>query len=123
MMHKILIVSGDDFLRDLFRLSLAGMQVEIRFAANAGQMEQLCRRVLFDLVVVLNASTLLDGRDVVRLVRPEGLRRPVFYVVSWQQSEQTVLSLLESGVDQYLTFPLSLHRLRTKIANELTRQL
>ena len=45
-------------------------------------------------------------------VRPAGLRRPLFYVVSWLQSEQAVLSLLECGVDQYMAFPLSLQRLR-----------
>jgi len=33
------------------------------------------------------------------------------------------LSLLECGVDQYMTFPVSLQRLRTKIANALNRQL
>ena len=62
-------------------------------------------------------------RDVVRLLRPPGLRRPLVYVVAWQQAEQSVLSLLECGVDQYLTFPVSLQRLRTKVANELDRQL
>ena len=60
---------------------------------------------------------------MVRLLRPPGLRRPLVYVVAWQQAEQSVLSLLECGVDQYLTFPVSLQRLRTKVANELDRQL
>ena len=43
--------------------------------------------------------------------------------MAWQQAKQSVLSLLECGVDQYLTFPVSLQRLRTKVANELDRQL
>ena len=58
-----------------------------------------------------------------RTLRPAGLGRPLVYVVAWQQAEQTVLSLLECGVDQYMTFPVSLQRLRTKIANALNRQL
>ena len=65
----------------------------------------------------------LTGCDVVRTLRPAGLGRPLVYVVAWQQAEQTVLSLLECGVDQYMTFPVSLQRLRTKIANALNRQL
>ena len=65
----------------------------------------------------------LCGRDVVRGVRPAGLRRPLFYVVSWLQSEQAVLSLLECGVDQYMAFPLSLQRLRGKVSNDLNRLL
>ena len=42
-------------------------------------------------------------------------------MLTWQQAEQTVLSLLECGVDQYLTFPVSLARLRSKVAEELGR--
>jgi len=92
-MNRILIVSDDIFLRDMVRLSLIDMHTEVRCAADADEMEGLCRRVLFDLVIVLHVAPFLCGRDVVRSVRPAGLRRPLFYVVSWLQSEQAVLSL------------------------------
>ncbi len=118
-MHRILIVSEDIFLRDLIRLSLADMRAEIRCATDGEQMRSLCRRMLFDVVIVLCTAPFLCGPDVVRGIRPSGLRRPLFYVVAWQQAEQAVLSLLESGVDQYLTFPVNLHRLRSKVACEL----
>lgn len=110
-------------MRDVVRLSLAGLQAEVRSAPDTAEMERMCRRILFDVVIVLHVAPFLCGRDIVRGVRPAGLRRPLFYVVSWQQSEQTVLSLLECGVDQYMTFPLSLQRLRGKVANDLNRQL
>ena len=122
-MNRILIVSDDIFLRDMVRLSLIDMRTEVRCAADADEMEGLCRRVLFDLVIVLHVAPFLCGRDVVRGVRPAGLRRPLFYVVSWLQSEQAVLSLLECGVDQYMAFPLSLQRLRGKVSNDLNRLL
>ena len=122
-MYRILIVSDDIFMRDVVRLSLAGLQAEVRSAPDTAEMERMCRRILFDVVIVLHVAPFLCGRDIVRGVRPAGLRRPLFYVVSWQQSEQTVLSLLECGVDQYMTFPLSLQRLRGKVANDLNRQL
>lgn len=121
-MYRILIVSDDIFMRDVVRLSLSGLRAEVRSASDAAEMERMCRRILFDVVIVLHVAPFLCGRDVVREV-PAGLRRPLFYVVSWQQSEQTVLSLLECGVDQYMTFPLSLQRLRAKVANDLNRQL
>lgn len=122
-MHRILIVSDDEFLRNLVRLSLLDMQVEVRCAAGAEEMQRQCRRVLFDLVIVLHVSPFLCADNPVRDLRPAGLKRPLFYVVSWQQSEQTVLSLLECGVDQYMTFPVSLQRLRRKVGDFLTRQL
>ena len=122
-MHRILIVSDDIFLRDVIRLSLADMQADVRCASDADAMEGSVRRVLFDLVIVRDVAFLFTGCDVVRTLRPAGLGRPLVYVVAWQQAEQTVLSLLECGVDQYMTFPVSLQRLRTKIANDLNRQL
>ena len=113
-MHRILIVSDEEFLRDVIRLSLADMQADVRCASDVPDMQRMVRRMLFDLVVVVGTSAFFTGCDVVRTLRPAGLG---------QQAEQTVLSLLECGVDQYMTFPVSLQRLRTKIANALNRQL
>ena len=110
-MHRILIVSDEEFLRDVIRLSLADMQADVRCASDVPDMQRLVRRMLFDLVVVVGTSAFFTGCDVVRTLRPAGLGRPL------------VLSLLECGVDQYMTFPVSLQRLRTKIANALNRQL
>lgn len=123
IMHRILIVSDDTFLCDLIRLSLADMRVEVHCAADAAGMRAQCRRMLFDLVIVLAAGLFLGGEEPLREVRPAGLRRPAVYVLAWQQTEQTVLSLLEAGVNQYMTFPVSLHRLRRKVADELNRTL
>ena len=119
-MHRILIVSDEEFLRDVIRLSLADMQADVRCASDVPDMQRMVRRMLFDLVVVVGTSAFFTGCDVVRTLRPVGLGRPLVYVVAWQQAEQTVLSLLEC---QYMTFPVSLQRLRTKIANALNRQL
>lgn len=120
-MRRILIVSNEDFLPRLVGLALADLGAEIHYASGGDDMERLCRRVLFDLILVLEVTLFLAGRNLVERVRPEGLRRPLVYVVTWQQAEQTVLSLLECGVDQYMTFPVSLARLRGKVSDELNR--
>ena len=121
MHHRILIVAEDAFVRDVIRLSLVGLEAEVRCVEDGERMRRLCRRMQFDLIIVLQATMFLCGGNPVREVRPAGLRRPVVYVLSWQQAEQTVLSLLEAGVDQYMTFPVSLQRLRRKVADELGR--
>ena len=110
-MPRILIASDDEFARELVRLALAGVDAEVRCAGCGAELERLCARVLFDMVIVLRTAPFFCG--------PEGLRRPVVYVLSWQQCEQTVLALLECGVDQYLTFPVSLQRLRAKVVSDL----
>jgi len=123
MHRRILIVAEDAFVRDLIRLSLVGLGAEVRCVTDCEGMRALCRRVTFDLIIVMQASMFLCGGNPVREMRPAGLRHPVVYVLSWQQAEQTVLSLLEAGVDQYMTFPVSLQRLRRKVADELERCL
>ncbi len=118
-MHRILIVSDDPFLRDMVRFALGGLDVEVRSASESCEVRQLSRSVLFDLVIVLTVSPYSCCDCIGR--RRKGLRRPIVYVVAWQHSEQAVLSLLENGVDQYMTFPVNLQRLRGKVADELNR--
>ncbi|MBE6182457.1 MAG: response regulator transcription factor [Rikenellaceae bacterium] len=118
-MGKILIVSEDGFMGELLRLALADLDAEVRCVPNVGRMTELCRRTNFDVVVLLGAGSFWGGSDPARLLRPRGMRRPVIYVLAWQQSEHTVMSLLEAGADQYMTFPVNLYRLRRKIIEEL----
>ncbi|MDE5578995.1 MAG: response regulator [Alistipes sp.] len=119
-MQRILIASDDEFARELIRLSLEGLGAEVRCSGCGGELERLCGRVLFDLIIVLRTAPFFCGREIIGRLRPEGLRHPVVYVLSWQHCEQTVLGLLECGVDQYLTFPVSLQRLRAKVADDLS---
>ena len=63
-MNRILIVSDDIFLRDMVRLSLIDMHTEVRCAADADEMEGLCRRVLFDLVIVLHQDATMSWSSV-----------------------------------------------------------
>lgn len=72
-----------------------------------------------DSVVILGAAGFLAGRLSAAAMRGRNMRRPEIFVVSWQHGEQTVLGLIESGVDQYMTFPLSLRRLCIKLLNIL----
>ena len=118
-MHRILIVSDDPFLRDMVRFALGGLDAEVRSVSEACEIRRVSRSVLFDVVIVLTVSPFACCDCFDR--RRNGLRRPVFYVVAWQHSEQTVLSLLENGADQYMTFPVNLQRLRGKVADELNR--
>lgn len=122
-MHRILLVTDDPFFREMLTFLFDGLDAEVHAAASVAEMVGACRSVAFDVVVLLAAAGLLCGGDAVRAIRPAGLRRPAVYVVAWQQSEQTVLSLLECGVDQYLTLPVSLVRLRRKVAEELSKHL
>lgn len=118
-MGRILIISDNDFRRDMIRHALAGIPAEIHCTREAGPARELCRRTAFDLVIALSAAPFRSGCLEFGELHPAGTRRPKVYVITWQQSEQTALSLFESGVDQYMTFPVNLRRLKNKVSNDL----
>lgn len=122
--QRILVVGDDPFLRDLVRWSLAGLPAEVHTARSEALVRR-CRGTAFDLVILLGCGPLLcgalcrGGEGGVADLHPDGVRRPAVYLLSWQQGEQCVVGMLEAGIDQYMTFPISLHRLRAKAAAEL----
>ena len=104
---------------ELVRVSLLGLGTEIRTVSAWADFERVTARMVFDLVLVLEVSPLWCGRAFFRRLRPHPLHRPEIFVIAWHQSDETVLSLIECGVDQYMTFPLNPARLRSKIIRSL----
>lgn len=88
----------------------------VRLCSNATQTLSLCAELKPSLLIILNGCLLLNGSEIVERLRPTSQHNPAIYVISWQQSEQAILSLLEIGVDQYMTFPICTSRLLTKVA-------
>ncbi len=117
-MYRILIVAREEPLRALVRLSLAGVRAEVRCVATLDELPEAGQGG-FDLALFVGVGSFLSGGDPVRRLRPAGERRPVIHVLAWQQTEQLVLGLLEYGVDQYMTFPVNLNRLRIKVSEAL----
>ncbi|MBQ4279042.1 MAG: response regulator transcription factor [Rikenellaceae bacterium] len=58
--------------------------------------------------------------ELIRRIKSDrSISRPAVYVLSWVQYESTVMSLFESGADEYLTLPLNLPRLMDKLNKKL----
>ncbi|MBR5850116.1 MAG: DNA-binding response regulator [Alistipes sp.] len=121
MKQRILIFSTCVVETAVVETALAGLDVEVRVAVDAPAFRRLTERLIFDLVIVVGVGYLLSGDAFFRRVRPRPMRRPEIYLITHQQSEQTVMGLLECGVDQYMTFPLNLARLRAKVIGALER--
>lgn len=118
-MRQILIIGDAGPLRDMIACAVDRMGIVSVCVRTAAEGEADCRRGRFDRVMVLDAAMFADGRVSVERLRPQGVRRPEIYVLSWHHSEHTVLSLLECGVNQYITFPVNLRRLCRKIGNDV----
>ena len=95
-MYRILIVSEDFVLRKAVAFSLNDL-----------------------LVIVMGTAAEMCRQEVMDTLRADKTRRTRVFVISWPQSEQMVRSMYRMGVNQYMTLPVSLHRLRRKVINEL----
>ena len=106
-------------MREMTASLLADIAAEIRTAEALADVERECRHGLFDLVIMLDMAPFIDGSAPLAVLRPVGIRRPELFVFSWQHSERVVLSLLECGVSQYVTFPMNVRRVKRKICEAL----
>ena len=122
--RKIIIYSQHLLSAELVAAIIGYANEDIIQCSSIEQTEELCRKIDADLVIILTSSPMLGGRNIIKQLR--GSRhRPEIYVISWRHSEQAVLSLLECGIDQYMTFPICMGRLKAKATlsnNNLTRE-
>ncbi len=117
-MSRVVILSGNAFAGRAVAFALGGLGAEVCVARSYEEWMSCCRRGAVDLVLLLRAADFLARRQAVeRLRRTAG--NPRLYVLMWHHSERVALALLERGVDQCMTFPVNLARLRRKVAEEL----
>lgn len=95
--------------------SLMPLCHDIYHTTTSEQIISLCRQVNPDLIILGSTTPLINGSQLLHKLRAAATNRPLIYVITWQLSEQVVLSLLEMGVDQYMTFPICIERLKSKL--------
>ncbi len=115
MTPQIAIIADNRLLRHMLCNSLADLPVSV--VSNSCEAMTSTTDRAADLTILLHTSPIWCGGAIYSLLRHRS-RNQKLYVVAWQQSEQTVLSLLECGVNQYFTLPVSLQRLRRKVLQE-----
>ena len=76
----------------------------------------------FDLILLDVMLPKMDGFDVCRELRRAGVKTPVILLTARAQETEKVLGL-DSGADDYVTKPFSLHELRARIRAMLRRTL
>lgn len=68
------------------------------------------------LIIILCIAPIINGERLIPRLRNTSKQRTTILVIAWQQSEHTILRLLDAGVDQYMTFPMCMTRLYGKIS-------
>ncbi len=121
-MSKLVVFASDPIEGHLIALSLTGLGLPVVELSSQETLDAVCRQGDVALVVMLGSAEVLASATEVRR-RNTGRPRPKLYLLSWHHTASTATALLEQGVDQTLTLPVSITRLRRKVADLLQRTL
>lgn len=90
---------------------------EIKHCSTTEQTIDVSLATQPSLIIILCITPIINGEGFIPRLRTAIKQRPTIFVIAWHQSEQAILNLLEAGVDQYMTFPLCMQRLYSKICS------
>jgi CheY-like chemotaxis protein len=113
-MRSIIIHSENSNLRTLLCSLLASDEVEVVEARSRQELTARCRRHRFDKVVTDDVRMFMNGSEILREIRHNNKNTRIF-VLSHDASEHSVLSLLEAGVTEFLSLPITIERLQKKL--------
>ena len=115
-MRKIIIHSDSAELRALIRGLLSDIDAFIIPSTSREELFRICRNSQCDLLLTDDARMFMNGSDAITKIRQGGFL-PQIFILSHDLSEETVTTLLEEGINQFITLPVSPDRLREKVAS------
>lgn len=114
-MKSFIIHSSKSEFRALLRGIVATAATTICEASTREELFSLCEANRFDILFTDDVRMFMNGSQAVERIRPATMR-PQLFVFAHDLSEDSVVALLEMGVNQFVTLPLSPTRLRSKLA-------
>ena len=119
-MKKILVVEDDAALLAGLSESLKQQHYEIETAGNGEDGVKKGRKRDIDLIILDLMLPKMNGEEVCRSLRGEGINTPILILTSKKEEANKVLGL-ELGADDYVTKPFSLLELHARIKAILRR--
>ncbi|HET6793808.1 MAG TPA: response regulator transcription factor [Acidimicrobiales bacterium] len=117
---RVLVVDDESYIRDLVGTALRYEGFEVSEAATGRAALKAVSEWRPDLVVLDIMLPDLDGVEVTRRLRSDGIRVPVVFLTAKDATEDKVSGLTVGG-DDYLTKPFSLEELVARIRAVLRR--
>jgi DNA-binding response OmpR family regulator len=117
--RKLLLVDDDEALRGALAEQL-GLHEEFVCvqAGTAAQALDVAKGDHFDALILDVGLPDMDGRDVCRLLRKQGLKAPVIMLTAHASDADTILGL-DSGANDYITKPFRLGVLMARLRAQL----
>ena len=118
-LKKILLVDDDDDLRDaLSEQLLLTEDFDVFEAGNGADAETRAAEALYDLVILDVGLPDIDGRDLCRDLRTQGVKSPILMLTGHDSDADTIMGL-DAGANDYVTkpfkFPVLLARIRAQL--------
>jgi DNA-binding response OmpR family regulator len=119
-MKTILIIEDDPAIVLGIREGFGPQQYKILSTSLGENGVRMARRESIDLIILDLILPDIDGSDVCKEIRKQGITTPVL-VLSSRQKELDKVLLLEIGADDYVTKPFSLRELEARVKAILRR--
>ncbi len=117
---KVLVVEDDKTLLDALRYNLAKEGYTVFVATDGVQAIDVARSEKPDIIVLDVMLPNLDGFEVCRILRKEGMTMPILMLTAKVEEIDKVVGL-ELGADDYMTKPFSLRELLARVKAMLRR--
>ena len=118
--ERILVVDDEENITYLLRSALRHFDFEVQVAADGRSALKAVRTQPPDLVVLDVMLPDIDGFDVCRRLRGEGIETPVLFLTARDGSDEAVRGLTLGG-DDYVTKPFSLEEVVARVQALLRR--
>jgi two-component system, OmpR family, copper resistance phosphate regulon response regulator CusR len=112
-MH-VLLVEDEPKIADFISLGLVEEGYAVDIASAGDEALEWLRATEFDLVILDVLLPVVDGMEVCRQLRAEGIRTPVLMLTARDSVEDRVLGL-DSGADDYLVKPFAFSELLARL--------
>ena len=116
---KILMVDDDDDLREALADQLVlTEEFDVFEAENGARGLEKAKEAIYDLVILDVGLPDMDGRELCRLMRKQGVKCPVLMLTGHDSDADTILGL-DAGANDYVSkpfkFPVLLARIRAQL--------
>lgn len=117
--RKVLLVDDDTALRQSLSEQLRLHEEFATIEAETGaQALELARGEYFDVILLDVGLPDMDGREVCRLMRRNGVKSPVIMLTAAESDADTILGL-DAGANDYITKPFRLGVLLARVRSQL----
>ncbi len=118
-LKKILLIDDDDDLREALADQLVlTEEFDVFEGANGAEGMEKAKGAHHDLIILDVAMPDMDGREVCRLMRKQGIKTPILMLTGQDSDADTILGL-DSGANDYITKPFKFAVLLARIRAQL----